>query len=46
LDNQVARLAVRLPQGDLNQQSRAIDAFMGGRDPNKSAEAEEEAELL
>jgi hypothetical protein len=30
LDNQVARLAVKLPNGDLDQQSRAVASCMGG----------------
>ncbi len=46
LDNQLARLAVKLPIGDLAQQARAASAVMGGQDPNKSAEQEEEEELL
>lgn len=46
MDTQVARLAVKLPQGDLSQQARAIAAVMGGRDPNKTAEQEAEDELL
>ncbi|KAF8062746.1 hypothetical protein HT031_004076 [Scenedesmus sp. PABB004] len=46
LDNQVARLAVRLPAGDLAAHARAVSAVMGGRDPDKSAEQEEEEELL
>lgn len=46
MDNQLARLAMKLPVGDLAQQARALDAVMGGRDPNKSAEQQEEEELL
>lgn len=46
MDTQLARLAVKLPQGDVAQQGRAAAAVMGGRDPNKTAEQEEEEELL
>ncbi|KAF6259209.1 gamma-soluble NSF attachment protein-like protein [Scenedesmus sp. NREL 46B-D3] len=46
LDNQLARLAVKLPQGDLAGQARALAAAQGGRDPNKSEEQHEEEELL
>eukprot|EP00879_Flechtneria_rotunda_P005030 GHRR01005306.1.p1 GENE.GHRR01005306.1~~GHRR01005306.1.p1 ORF type:complete len:315 (+),score=87.96 GHRR01005306.1:217-1161(+) len=46
LDNQLARLAVKLPQGDLAEQSRVLGAMMGGRDPSKTEEQEEEEELL
>jgi hypothetical protein len=46
MDTQLARLAVKLPQGDVAQQARAAGAVMGGRDPNKTAEQEEEEELL
>lgn len=46
MDNQLARLAVKLPVGDLAQQARSLNAVMGGRDPNKTAEQEEEEELL
>lgn len=45
MDAQLARLAVKLPQGDVVQQARAAAAVMGGRDPNKIVEQEEE-ELL
>lgn len=46
MDTQLARLAVKLPQGDLSQQARVVAAVMGGRDPNKTDEQEEEEELL
>jgi hypothetical protein len=46
LDNQLARLAVKLPQGDLAGQARALAAVQGGRDPNKTEEQQEEDELL
>jgi hypothetical protein len=46
MDTQLARLAVRLPQGALPEQARVLAAVMGGRDPNKSAAQEEEEELL
>jgi ABC-type transport system involved in cytochrome bd biosynthesis fused ATPase/permease subunit len=46
LDNQLARLAVKLPQGDLAGQARKLAAVQGGRDPNKTEEQQEEEELL
>jgi hypothetical protein len=46
MDNQLARLAVKLPQGSLAEQARVLDALMGGRDPSKTAEQEAEEELL
>lgn len=46
MDAQLARLAVKLPQGDVSQQGRAAAAVMGGRDPNKTDEQQEEDELL
>ncbi|WIA40993.1 hypothetical protein OEZ86_004636 [Tetradesmus obliquus] len=46
LDNQLARLAVKLPQGDLAGQARVLAAVQGGRDPNKTQEQQEEEELL
>jgi hypothetical protein len=42
----VARLAVKLPQGDLAGQARTLAAVQGGRDPNKTEEQQEEEELL
>jgi hypothetical protein len=46
LDNQLARLAIKLPQGDLAGQARTLAAVQGGRDPNKTEEQQEEEELL
>jgi hypothetical protein len=42
----VARLAVKLSQGDLAGQARTLAAVQGGRDPNKTEEQQEEEELL
>lgn len=46
MDAQVARLAMKLPQGDVAQQARQVEAVMAGRDPNKTPLQEEEEELL
>jgi hypothetical protein len=46
MDTQLARLAIKLPQGDVGQQARAAAAVMGGRDPNQTEEQQEEEELL
>lgn len=46
MDASLARMAVKLPQGDVSQQGRAAAAVMGGRDPNKTDEQQEEEDLI
>ncbi len=45
LDSQVARLALKLPTGDMEQLARQVEALMGGADPDAEGDAASEDEL-